>query len=582
MKKKMDVWTAIAKTMASEGVRYIFGYPGAGRFYHHGDATPPELSLVLCRDESAASFMAMGYAMATGKLGVCYGTRGPGVANMVPGILEAEAACVPLIAIGSSVGETGRGMGAFQEVDQISLLKSITKWTERINQPIRVPWVLRRAVCIALSGRPGPVYIDIPVDIGEAESEMPEYQPLPYSYPLRSTGSPEDVCAAADLLIQSRKPTLVAGGGTLLSKAFDEVQELAELLSIPVMTTPSGRGILAEDHPLAFGQVGLYFCEIGEELYRNSDLLLIIGSQNEDFQTLQHSCFPEGAKYIQVDIDPHEIGKNWVPDVPIVGDAKLVLGDLMRSVRERIGKRAPNAGEDRKNRMKELQEAKQSFENRINHECLEDTSIPIKTKRVIKELNEVFGKDTILVNENGSQDLWSYYFPYYKVLDRNCNIAPGEQTCMGFGVAAAIGVKLARPEMKVVCTTGDGAFQMHMKELATSAQYNAPVTYVVLNNSCAGWGKDKRLSPVLDFKVSPDYKKIAEANQCYGATVKDPSEIKEALERALKANAEGKTAVIDFDVGNDPDDWEFAPAFSEFKALEHSRIDLFKQRIYRD
>ena len=152
---------------------------------------------------------------------------------------------------------------------------------------------------------------------------------------------------------------------------------------------------------------------------------------------------------------------------------------------------------------------------------------------------------------------------------------------MGFGVAAAIGVKLARPEMKVVCTTGDGAFQMQMKELATSVQYHAPVTYVILNNACAGWGKNKRLNPVLDFKVRPDYQNIAQANQCYGETVKDPAGIKEALERALRANAEGKTAVIDFDVGNDPDDWEFPPAFSELQALHHNRIDLFKQRIYK-
>lgn len=581
MREKMDVWTTIAKIIAIEGVRYIFGYPGAGRFYHHGDVIPPELSLVLCRDESAASFMAMGYAMATGKLGVCYATRGPGVASMVPGVLEAEAACVPLIVIGSSVTETERGMGAFQEADQMSLLKSMTKWTERVTQPIRVPWVLRRAICIALSGKPGPVYIEIPVDIGEIECEMPEYRPLPYSYPLRFSGNPEDVSAAANLLIQSRKPTLVAGGGALISKAFDEVQELAEMLSIPIMTTPSGRGIIAEDHPLAFGQVGTYFYEVGEELYRNSDLLFIIGSQNEDFETLRRSCFPEGGKYIQLDIDPQEIGKNWVPDVPIVGDARLVLRDLIRAVRGRIGKKSINRQEDRNKRMKELQEAKKSFEKRMQHDCLEDDSIPIKTKRVIRELNKVFGNNTILVNENGSQDLWSYYFPYYKVLDRNCNIAPGKQTCMGFGVASAIGVKLARPEMKVVCTTGDGAFQMQMKELATAAQYHAPVIYIVLNNSCAGWGKDKHSKPVVDFRISPDYKKIAEANQCYGETVKDPGEIRGALERALKANAEGKTAVIDFKVGNDPDDWEFPPALHELQALYRTKINLFQQRIYR-
>ena len=552
----MNAWEAIVCALRAEKTEYVFGLPGGDLFYDSlYDA--PEIKTVLVREESSGPFMAMAYARLTGKPGVCYGSSGPGVANLVPGIMEAHSACLPVIAIASASNLANAGMGAFQEVDQISMMKPLTKWCERITLPERAPWVMRRAFSLAANGRPGPVFIEVPKDIGLLESRGPEY--VPSRYPHRSSGDPQDIEEAAVLLMKAERPVMVAGGGAVSSRAFEEVRHFAELLGIPLMTTPSGRGIIPEDHPLALGLVGLYFTEVGEKVYADADLLITVGSRNEDFQSGQQQFFPKGAKYIQIDIDPHEIGRNWIPDAAVVGDAKLVLQDLRALLQDRVkGKRSGNS------RIDALLRAKEEYEDKVRAECLTD-SIPIKTKRVIRELNEVFGKDTILVNENGSQDLWSYYFPYYKVLDVNGCVAPGEQTCMGGGVAGAIGAKLAMPERKVVCTTGDGAFQMFMKELPTAVQHEAPVTYVVLNNFSLGWVKfnQKRRrdrSVATDFKVQPNFVQVAEACECHGERVERPGDIRPALKRALKANREGKPAVVDFIV----DGWDFAPGFKNF------------------
>ncbi|MGB9596586.1 MAG: thiamine pyrophosphate-binding protein, partial [Candidatus Poribacteria bacterium] len=421
----MNAWQAIVSAIEKEGIGHIFGLPGGDLFfdalYDHQKIKP-----ILVREESSGVFMAMAYARITGKPGICYASSGPGVANLVPGIMEAESACVPIVAIAGSSSIFNAGMGAFQETDQISIMKPITKWTERVTMTERVPWIMRRAFSIACNGKPGPVFIEVPKDIGRIDKEIPEY--VPSVYPLRMSGDPNAIADAVNLLLEAKRPVIVAGGGALSSKAYNEIQQLAEMLDIPIMTTPCGRSIISEDHPLAFGLVGLYFNKLGEKLYSSADLLMTIGSRNEEFQSGVHSFFPKGAKYIQIDIDPFEIGRNWIPDVPIVGDAKMILNDMIKFIGDCRRKNSWTI---------ELLKEKERYEQEVQKECMVD-DVPIKTKRVIWELNQVFGKDTVLVNENGSQDLWSYYYPYYKVLDINSCITPGEQTCMGFGVAGAI------------------------------------------------------------------------------------------------------------------------------------------------
>jgi acetolactate synthase-1/2/3 large subunit len=553
----MNVWQAIVSALKAEKTEYLFGLPGGELFY---DALydAPEIKPVLVREESAGPFMAMGYARMSGRPGVCYAPAGPGVANLVPGIQEAHSACLPVIAIGCSSKRANAGMGAFQEVDQVAILKPVTKWSERVTEPDRIPWIMRRAFSLATHGRPGPVYIDVPRDVGAEPIKAGGY--VPVSYPLRTSADPQRIKESAALLMKAKRPVLVAGGGAVSSRAFAEVKKFVEILNLPLMTTPCGRGILSEEHPMAFGLVGLYFSKIGEKVYGEADLLMTLGSRNEDFQSGEQRFFPKGAKYIQADLDPEEIGRNWVPDVALVGDIRLVLQALIREL-QRAGMK-----QGRQNpRMAKLLKAKEAHLAQVDKECREDVSIPIKTKRVVKEINEVFGKDAILVNENGSQDLWSYYWPYYKVRSINSCVAPGEQTCMGGGCSAAIGAKLAMPERDVVCTTGDGAFQMFMKELATAAQFRAPVNYVVLNNFSLGWikwGQRNREGRFIstDYEVQPDFVKIAEANQCYGERVEKPQDIRPALQRALKATRGGVPAVLEFVVNG----WDFAPGFKRF------------------
>ena len=552
----MNVWQAVASALQAEKTEFVFGLPGGDLFFD-SLLDIPEIKAVHVREETAGPFMAMGYARVSGKPGVCYAPSGPGVAHLVPGMLEAFSACLPVVAVGCSSKRANAGMGAFQECDQIGMMKPVTKWCERVTEPERIFWVMRRAFSLAMNGQPGPVYIDIPKDVGLQEVRSPPY--LPAEYPLRTSPDPQRLQQAAQLLRKAERPVIVAGGGAVSARAFTEVREFAETFSVPVLTSPGGRGILPEDHPLALGLIGLYFSELGQKTYAEADLLINLGSRNEDFQSGEQKFFPRRAKYIQIDIAAEEIGRNWIPDAAVVGDIRLVLQQWLEQMGdEPTGKRKSSA------RTAKLLKAKKLLEAQVKAEC-ETDEIPIKTKRVIKELNEIFGPRTILVNENGSQDLWSYQWPFYKVLDENSVVAPGEQTCMGGGCSAAIGAKLAAPDKNVVCPTGDGAFQMFMKELATASQYQAAVAYIVLNNFSLGWIKyhqrnlgDRYIA--TDFKVQPDFVKIAEANQCFGERAEKPEDIRPILERALSVTQKGTPAVVEFLV----DGWDFSPGFKNF------------------
>jgi acetolactate synthase-1/2/3 large subunit len=450
------------------------------------------------------------------------------------------------------------GKGAFQETDQIGIMKPVTKWAVRVPYAERVPWAMRRAFSLATNGQPGPVFVEIPFEVGNARAEMPEY--VPAERRIRPAGDPARVRAVAALLAQAQRPLIVAGGGLRASGAHTELRELAELLGMPVMTTPSGRGSIREDHPLAIGQVGLYRTRLGMRAFEEADLLITVGSRNEEFQTGAWRIFPKGAKFVQIDIESFEIGRNWMPDAAIVGDAKLVLGQLLDLLRE-------NRRLEWEERGAEYAESKHAYQALVAAEGRCD-DLPLKTKRVLYELNRVFGRDTVLVHENGSQDLWSYYSPYYTVLDLDSVVAPGEQTCMGMGVAGAIGAKLALPDKKVVCVTGDGAFQMQYQELPTAVQHGAPVTWVVLDNRSLGWIKfgQKRLGEryiSVDYEVQPDFVQLARACACHGERVEAPEQVRGALARALRANEEGVPAVVVFSV----DGWDFSEGFHAYYDL---------------
>jgi len=548
-------WKALVKILTSEKVKLVFGLVGGAHEFWDCLADT-DIKPIHVRHELSSVFMAMAYARLTGEPGIPFNSPGPGAASMIPGILEAYTGCIPLVIPSPCSHLMSEGMGQFQEADMMLTTKSMTKWSFRVTRPERITWAMQRAFSLAINGKPGPVFIEIPYDIGDEECEIPEYKPP--DRPLRIRGDPDRIGKAIDLILEAERPIIQAGGGVILSKAFNELRNFAELLGIPVVTTASGRGSIPEGHPLALGLVGLYRTRVGRKLYEEADLLIGIGSKNEEIQTAGWKYFPKGAKFIQIDIDPFEIGRNWKPNLAIVGDAKLVLKDLTDNIASKIKK-----GRIESPRVKELIKAKKEYEAIVESEC-QDVSVPIKPRRIVRELNKVFGRNTILANENGMSDSWSYFFPYYKVLDAGDCMGMPEQTCFGLGVVGAIGAKLTRPDKKVVCTTGDGAFQWNMKEIPTAVQYNAPVTWVVMNNYSLGWEKyiqryafDGRCT-ATEFDVQPDFVKIAEANKCYGERVEDPRQVELALKNALKANVDGTPAILDFvvDLFDRPEFWD--------------------------
>jgi acetolactate synthase-1/2/3 large subunit len=400
--------------------------------------------------------------------------------------------------------------------------------------------------------------VEIPADVAGMETEMPEYRPLPR--PVRCAADPALIDQAAALIRESRRPVVWAGGGVSLSGAAKALQEFSETAQAPVVTTPQGRGSIPEDHPMAFGQVGLYRTKSTVMAYDDADLVLIVGSQCEEFQSGLWRLFPKGARLIQIDIDAAELGRSWVPDIGIVADAQLAL----RQLRTALG--TESAGhEARRGRATELQATKKAYEKEVDTEC-DTLEKPVRTKSVVHAINRVFGRSTVLVNENGGQDLWSYYCPYYKVLQEGGCIAPADQTCMGFGVTGVIGAKLACPDRYAVSVAGDGAFQMFLGELGTAVQSGAAVTWVVLNNRSLGWIKyiqqtvgERYIS--TDFTAQPDFVQVAASAGCHAVRVENPEEVEPALEKARRANDGGQPAVVDVHV----ETWDdYPPGFYDF------------------
>jgi acetolactate synthase-1/2/3 large subunit len=303
--------------------------------------------------------------------------------------------------------------------------------------------------------------------------------------------------------------------------------------------------------------VGLYRTTFPRELYEEADLLITVGSRMEEFQSGAFRFFPAGAKFVQIDIEPFELGRNWVPDVAIQSDAALALRALQAALAER-GAARDDA------RVADIAQRRAAAIEAARDDAVHDAdAMPLKGRRIVSEINRVFGDNTIMVHENGGQDLWSYFWPYYQVLDAGCVVPPAEQTVMGYGVVGAIGAKLAAPERQVVCATGDSAFQMAMHEIATAVQERAPVTWVVLNDGALGWPRWGQTTALEGRYIATDYEPVfdfvavAKAGGCDGVRVERPEDLPAALERARQANADGVPCVVDAPVDQNDHHAEF-------------------------
>jgi len=529
----------LCESLIQEGVEVIFGFPG-GSVLPLYDTFPQysQLRHILVRHEQGAAHAADAYARVTGKVGVCLSTSGPGATNLVTGIANAHLDSSPMVAITGQVATHFIGKDAFQEVDITGITLPITKHNYLVLDVKDLARVVKESFYIAQHGRPGPVLIDIPKDIfvQEADFVYPAKVDLP-GYRPTLMGHPSQIKRAAKLINTAERPLILAGRGVIISGAFAELKELAEKAQIPVVTTLLGIGCFPESHILSFGWLGMHGMAYANKAVDDADLIIAIGMRFDDRATGVVSAFAPKARIIHMDIDPAEISKNVRVDVPIVGDAKPVLGALNQQV-------TPCEHVSWFNQLDQWREEHPSLEIR---DC--DQIIP---QYVIRQIHEVTKGDATIVTGVGQNQMWAAQFFFYD--KPNCLVSSGGLGTMGFETPGAIGAKVGRPDETVWCIAGDGGFQMTIQELATIVQEGLAVKIAILNNGYLGmvrqWQELFYKRQYIHTQLyNPDFVKIAEAYGIPALRVKDKIDVIPAIEKAMEHNG---PFLIDFVV--DPEE----------------------------
>jgi tartronate-semialdehyde synthase len=560
---KMTTMAAAVRILQSEGVKYIFGIPGAGILpFYRALKDLGTIKHMVTRHEESAIHMADGYARALGTVGVCAATSGPGASNFVTGLYTAQVDSIPILALTGQNVRAQLDREAFQAVNIAEVVKPITKKSYCIKDPAMVPWVFREAFKIMRDGRPGPVLIDLPLDVQKEEIEYdPEVDaPLPI---LRMPPNSKQIQKAVDMLLAAEKPVMLLGGGVLVADACKEFVALAEALQVPVVSSYMGKSGIPWNHPLMAGHVGIQ-CNTrsGNQVFLDSTLVLAVGARFNDRHTGDLKVYKGTRKFIHVDIDPGQIGKNIMPDLGICADAKLTLQALLDEVKRRNVKRPPTKLDISQIRAK--MERKTDYDN-----------IPIKPQRVFKEINEFFDEDTVFVTCIGLNQIWSGQLQ--KISKPRHYLDCGGAGPLGWDMPASIGAKVARPDKVVVDVVGDFGFQFCMDALPVAVMYKVPFVIVVLNNgylglirqaekymydmnfevqiwydslravqaeqvpvAAAGGGRGavnvERVTQVAENEGRGfDFVRFAEACGAAGERVKDPKEIKAALRRAVES-----------------------------------------------
>jgi len=532
---KMTGAQIICESMLKEGVDVIFGILG-GAILPLYDTLPqyPKLHHVLTRHEQGAAHAAEGYARATGKVGVCFATSGPGATNLVTGIANAYLDSAPMVAITGQVARPFIGKDAFQEVDITGITLPITKHNYLVLEASSLAKTVKEAFYLARTGRPGPVLIDVPKDvfIEEAEYHYPAKVDLP-GYKPTLKGHPAQIKKAAKLINEAKRPLIIAGRGVIISGAYSEVKQLAESAQIPVVTTLLGISCFSENHILSFGMLGMHGMAHANMAVSEADLIIAIGMRFDDRATSRVSGFAPNAHIVHIDIDPAEIGKNVRVDVPIVGDVKVVLEELNRLI-------TPASHVDWFKQLDRYKKEHPSTDIRSGSGLL--------PQYVVRQISEATGGDAIVVTGVGQHQMWAaQYFCFDKP---NSLISSGGLGTMGFGLPAAIGAKIGSPSKTVWCIDGDGSFQMNIQELATAVQERAAVKIAILNNGFLGmvrqWQElfyEKRY--VATPLSGPDFVKIAEAYGMPAIRVERTEEVAPAIAQAM---ADPGPFLIDFRV----------------------------------
>jgi tartronate-semialdehyde synthase len=536
----MPAMQAVVKVLESEGVDTIFGIPGASILPLYDALLGSSIRHLTVRHEEGGTHAADGYSRATGRIGVAVGTSGPAGTNMVTGLYTAWADSIPILTITGQVPLAQLDREGFQAVDIAEIVKPVVKKSYLVSQPDQLPWVFREAFRIMREGRPGPVHIDLPIDVQLA---MIHYDPtadapLPVHHPAPRRATIE---RAVDMLLAAERPLLMPGGGVILADACAELVELAELLQLPVVPTLMGWGAIPNDHPLYAGLAGIQTqTRAGNQTLLDSDLVLAVGARFADRHTGDLEVYRGGRRFIHIDVEPTQIGRVFGPDLGIVADAGLALRELVDAARRRVGEgRGPTAW------AAQVPARRSDLARKTDYD-----DVPVKPQRVFRELNEYFDRDTVFVTAIGLYQIWSGQFQ--EVFRPRHYLICGQAGPLGWEIPACIGAKLGQPDKTVVGVVGDYSFQFLMEEVAVACQYEVPFVLVMLNNAYLGLIRQAELKYDMNYAVDIgfdesygiDHVKVMEGMGAFGRLVERPEEIRDALEWAVATAEEMRRPVL--------------------------------------
>lgn len=546
---EMNGAKALLAALEKDRVEIVFGLPGGANLPIYDALVDSELRHVLVRHEQSAAHMADGYARIKRKVGVCFATSGPGATNLITGIATAYADSSPVLAVTGQVALAMIGKDAFQETDIIGVANPCTKYAFQPRTAAEIPETIKKAIYISESGRPGPVLVDIPKDVQQTTEDIffPELVKVRGYNPVLDADFSQ-IGRTVELLMNSERPIIMAGGGVILSGAFSELQALAELLLIPVVTTFKGKGAFPENHPLAMGPIGMHGHAEANKIIVEADCILAVGARFSDRSVGRFDEFGKGMNIIHMDIDPAEIGKNKLVDVAVVGDVKASLKTLVKMLSKQVISR------DKHNpwlkRRKELID--------YYSESIKDYTRDLTAKKALKKLREILPSEAITTTEVGQCQMWASL--HFDVISPGTFFSSTGLGTMGFGFPASIGAKAARPTVPVVDIAGDGSFNMTENSLAVSVLDDLPVIVFLMNNYMLGmvaqWQRTfyNRRYMGVHQKSCPDYSKIAEAYGAQGIKAQSVDELDKAIRSALKSNV---ATVIDITIDPEEDVYPF-------------------------
>lgn len=545
---KMETMTgakALMVAMEKEGVKEVFGLPGGANLPMYDEFARCNIRHILVRHEQSAAHMADGFGRVSRKPGVCFATSGPGATNILTGIATAQADSSPMVAVTGQVPVAMIGKDAFQESDIIGMANPVVKYAFQPRSPDEIPGIVRKGFYIAETGRPGPVLLDIPKDVQQKEANMI----FPDEFKIRGYHPWADpdiihIERAIEMLLSAERPIILAGGGTIISSAFAELQSVSELLMIPVVTTFKGKGAFPENHPLSLGPIGMHGHAEANKMMTEADCVLAIGTRFSDRSVGTFEAFEKRLKIIHMDVDPAEIGKNQTTSVAVVGDVRASLRIMVKMLMQKAIKR-----NEENTWIKHVKETKEYWKENLKLHPGE-----MGAAKILRKLREVLPHESLITTEVGQHQMWASLF--YDVIQPGTFFSSTGLGTMGWGFPAAIGAKVAKPNVPVVDIAGDGSFSMTENSLATAVLEDIPVIVFLLNNFTLGmvaqWQRtfyNRRMIGVDQGKC-PDYVKLAESYGAQGIRAQSMDELDKAIKTALKSDV---ATVIDIPIDPEED-----------------------------